>query len=75
MHLPPYASSIYFELYKRDSEYFVQLFYRKTPTEYISPLKILNCDIMCPLNQIYETYKDILPTDSEDRATLCQLRH
>lgn len=75
VHIPPYASSLYFELYKYRSEYFVQFFYRRTPTEIVSPLKIPNCNIMCPLDRLYGIFKDILPTDSEDFATLCQLKN
>ncbi|XP_055307975.1 prostatic acid phosphatase-like [Sitodiplosis mosellana] len=72
LHIPPYASSMYFELYKRGAEYFVQFFYRRTPTE-TAPLKILNCDVMCPLKRVYEIYKDVLPSDTESYATLCRL--
>lgn len=71
VHIPPYASSMYFELYKRGSEYFVQLFYRRIPTELVLPLRISKCGFLCPLKRLYEIYKEILPT--EDHATICQL--
>lgn len=74
MHIPPFASSLYFELYKRGTEYFIQLFYRRAQTETFPPLKIPNCDIMCPLEQFYKLYYDVLPTDSEDYDTLCKLQ-
>lgn len=73
--MPPYASSMYFELYKRGTEYFVQIFYRPTATEKVQSLNIPDCGTLCPLDQFYKLYEDVLPTESEDRKILCQIKN
>ncbi|XP_055308428.1 prostatic acid phosphatase-like [Sitodiplosis mosellana] len=73
LHVPPYASSLFFELYRQNDSYFVQLFYRKTPTENVPALNIPNCGTMCPLDKFYVLYRHILPTDYEDFESLCRL--
>lgn len=72
MHIPPLTSNILFELYQRDDEYYVQLFYRKTISENAQPMEIPNCGTKCPLDKFYELYKDILPTEDEDFESLCR---
>lgn len=73
LHIPPFAASIFFELYERDGEYFVQLFYRKAPTEFVPALYIPNCGKMCPLAKFIELYQDVMPTESENFESLCKL--
>lgn len=73
LHIPPYASALFFELYERDTGYYVKLFYRKTNVEKPSPLLIPGCGKLCPLQRWYEIYKNILPSDTEDHDTLCKL--
>lgn len=64
LHLPPYASSLHFELYKSDAnEHYVQLFYKQFDGENILPLNIPNCGEKCPLDRFYELFADILPGD------------
>ncbi|XP_031636631.1 prostatic acid phosphatase-like [Contarinia nasturtii] len=72
LHMPPYASSLHFELYKSGDDYHVQLFYRKSKEEILVPLEIPNCGTMCPLNTLYQLYKDILPTEFEDFNSACR---
>lgn len=73
LHIPPYASSIYIELYERETGYFVQFYYRNTDAEKLPPLEIPGCGVSCPLDRLYELYADVLPTEEEDHETLCRL--
>lgn len=61
LKIPLFSSSILFELYQRDTEYFVQVTYRKTVSENAEPIKVPNCGLMCPLHKSYDLHKDILP--------------
>lgn len=70
--MPPFAASIHFELFERDNEYYVQLFYRRDNSEYIPPINIPNCGIKCPLDSLFSLYKDILPTANDTYESLCQ---
>lgn len=65
LHLPPYASSLLFELYESNAknEHYVQVFYRNSTAGDLAPLDIPNCGTKCPLNQLFELYKEILPSD------------
>lgn len=68
---PPYRSSVLFELYKLKNEYTVKIFYRNTTDENLTPLNIPNCGPNCPLNKLFEIYKDVLPED--DFYTECKI--
>lgn len=68
---PPYAASMLFELYKIENKYYIQLFYKNTTAESLSPLNIPNCGEKCPLEKFYSIYKDIIP--EEDHEMECQL--
>lgn len=66
LHIPPYASSILLELYKNgEHEHYIQIFYRKSDVENLSPLNIPNCGTKCSLNRLYELYSDLIPGDFE----------
>lgn len=70
-HSPPYSSSVLFELYEsNDNSFYVQVFYRNSTTEEPVPLNIPDCGTKCPLNQLYELYSDVLPTDFETECRL-----
>ncbi|XP_031636576.1 prostatic acid phosphatase-like [Contarinia nasturtii] len=69
-HLPPYASSLIFELYKRDGEHYIQIFYKKSEEEILSPLNIPKCGTKCPLQQFYILYDEIIPGDFDSECTL-----
>lgn len=69
--IPPFSSSILFELYKRADEYYVQVIYRKTVSGDHKPLYIPNCGVKCPLAKFYEVYQNILPTANETFNSLC----
>lgn len=73
LHIPPYASSLHFELYQNEAEFYVQLFYRNEKIDGLSPLEIPNCGTKCSLDKFYEVYKDILPHASESFDFACQL--
>lgn len=68
MTIPPYVSSLHLELYKRGTEYYVQLYYRKNGFENISAIEIPHCGTKCPLDRFYELYKNILPTEDIESA-------
>lgn len=70
-HKSEYASCLFFELFERKGSYFVQVIYRKTPTDNTLPLNIPKCGTMCPLDKFYELYQDILPGETEVYETLC----
>lgn len=71
MHCPPYRSSILIELYKVKSDFTIKMFYRNSTVEDLSPLNIPGCGTNCPLNKIFQIYKDILP--EEDFNTECKV--
>lgn len=67
--LPPYASSLLFELYKVDEkEHFIQLFYKQFDEENLSPLNIPGCGERCPLQKFYELYSYIIPSDFQSEC-------
>lgn len=64
LHIPPYASSLHFELYKTDeNQHYIQLFYRKLMEDNPLPLNIPNCGEKCPFDQFRQIYKEIIPGD------------
>ncbi|KAG5673760.1 hypothetical protein PVAND_003780 [Polypedilum vanderplanki] len=71
-HNPPYTSHILFELIEKNNDYFVQVFYRNTTGD---PLLLnLPCGTLCPLNQMFKTYKDVLPINWEEECQLSLLQ-
>lgn len=73
LKIPKYASSLHFELYQHEQEYYIQLFYRKNNEAIPLPLNIPNCGTKCTLNAFYQAFEHILPTDSEDYDSACKL--
>lgn len=73
VHIPPFAASVHLELYKSVDNFYVQLFYRTDSSEYIPPIEIPNCGIKCPLEEMFELYQDILPSDNDTFESLCSL--
>lgn len=73
LHVPPYSSCLQFELYKGNTNPYLQLFYRKSSKDN-SPqsLSIPGCGEKCPLSKWYQLFKDILPTGSFEEE--CRLR-
>lgn len=64
--MPNYASSLHFELYKTaDSDHYVQIFYRNSEEEILTPMYIPKCGEKCKLSQLYTIYNDIVPGDFE----------
>lgn len=65
---------MFFELHKSNDEYHVEIYYKSYRGEDpvpLEPLSIPNCGKKCPLEKLYEIYKDILPT--EDFDTECHV--
>lgn len=60
-----------FELRKLNNDYALQVFYRNTSAETLTPLNIPKCGTLCPLNKMYELYADVLPDG--DFETECKV--
>ncbi|XP_055300692.1 prostatic acid phosphatase-like [Sitodiplosis mosellana] len=74
VHQPPYSSCLLFELYKQNDSHFVQLFYKKSAEPNgIQELEFPSCGSKCTLEDLYEIYGDILPTQPFDQE--CALRY
>lgn len=71
LHIPPFASSLHFELYKsKDGEKYVQIFYRKSQEENLSPMNIPKCGEKCSLDKLYDLYNAIMPGDHQTECGL-----
>lgn len=63
MPSPPYASCLMMELRTYKDEPYVELYY-KNSTETPPPLYIPKCGYSCPLQDMYQLYADVLPTNN-----------
>lgn len=72
-HNPPYTASVLFELKKINEKYVVQVFYKNT-TDEPRLLELPNCGSSCPLNKMFEIYRDVLPVNYDDECTLSLLQ-
>lgn len=71
--MPPYASSLHFELYKtEDNENYIQLFYRRFEEEELLPLDIPRCGEKCSIKQFYEKFNELIPGDFNTECQLSQ---
>lgn len=71
MRIPPYASSLHFELYKTSAnDHYIQLYYRTANEENPPSLNIPGCGEKCSLDQLYDIYKDIIPEDFDSECDL-----
>lgn len=74
-HIPPYASCLFFELYKSneggEDNFYLQLFYKNTTTENIPPFNIPGCGTKCSLEKFRKLFSHVIPTD--DYETECKL--
>lgn len=72
-HIPPYASSLHFELYTTEAnEHYIQLFYRRFEEDELLPLDVPRCGVKCSIQQFYEKYIDIIPNDFSSECQLSQ---
>lgn len=71
LHSPPYVACIMFELRIINRVPHIQVFYKNTTNENPPALQLLNCGQLCPLSEMYNIYKNVLPTD--DFASECKL--
>lgn len=53
-----------------DDSFYVQIFYKNSTDTNIPPIKLPNCDLECPLFDLFNIYADILPTQLYDDACL-----
>lgn len=72
-HNPPYTATVMFELRQFGDEYHVQVFYKNTTAEPM-PLDLPGCGTSCPLEKMFEIYKDVLPVNWEEECTLSLLQ-
>lgn len=71
LHSPPYCACIMFELRKLNNDYNLQIFYKNTSAEALTPLNIPKCGASCPLSKMFALYSDVLPDG--DFETECKL--
>lgn len=69
-HSPPYSACVLFELYESSGSHYVQLFYKNSTTEDLTPMNIPKCGTKCSLDELYDIYSDILPSDVESECSL-----
>lgn len=69
-HRPPYASCVFFELYKSSAENYVQIYYKNSTETNIPAMEIPKCGAKCSLKKWYELYEDILPTKTAKEECL-----
>lgn len=69
LHNPPYSSSLHFELYKLEDEFFLQVSYRNATNEIDIEFPI--CGTKCSIEDLRQIYKDTIPTSEYDEE--CQL--
>lgn len=60
--MPPYASSVLFELHETNGTHTLKIFYKKTDEADL--LDVPNCGKSCPLDKFQIIYNDIIPTKS-----------
>lgn len=72
IHSPPYTACIMLELRISEEKPYISVFY-KNSTDEPNPLEIPGCGISCPLDKMYELYKDILPEDWKSECKLSML--
>ncbi|XP_055309631.1 prostatic acid phosphatase-like [Sitodiplosis mosellana] len=70
LHVPPFSASVHMELYEAgDKEHCIQIFYRKSNEENLTPMEILNYgQKCCTLERLYELYGDIIPGDHDEEC-------
>jgi hypothetical protein len=70
---PPYAATVFIELYSDDKGYWVSLFYRnETDSNYLMPLSVDSCDnpTLCTLDEFAKLTSPIIPADWEKECGL-----
>lgn len=58
-------------MYKADTAFYLQVFYKNTTNENLNPLIIPNCGVKCPLEKFYDIYKAVIPDG--DFETECRI--
>jgi len=69
-HIPPYSSSLLFELYESNGHYYIQLLYRYSNTENPAPIYIPHCGVKCSLSKFHDLYSGILPSSFDKECRL-----
>lgn len=71
-HVPPYASSLHFDLYKTiDRQFYLQLSYRRNNESTL--LRLPRCGTRCSIVELRKMYKEIIPVgefEEECRLTI-----
>lgn len=47
-------------------DYYVQMYYRNSTAENLSPMEIPGCGTKCTITQLYEVYNEVLPTSFDE---------
>lgn len=72
-HNPPYRATVMFELREYSDGHRVQVFYKNTTAE-PEPLDLPGCGTSCPLDQMFEIYKSVMPVNWAEECTLSLLQ-
>lgn len=73
-HNPPYVATVMFELRAFGvGDYRVQVFYKNTTAE-PEPLDLPGCGTSCPLEKMFEIYKEVLPVNWDEECQLSLLQ-
>lgn len=66
------AACLMFELHELNGQYYIKIWYKKSPTSNKRELlEIPDCGYLCPLDKMYDLYANILPT--VDYYTACKI--
>lgn len=71
MHIPSFASSLHFELYKSTERFYLQVSYRTDRNERL--IKFPVCGVKCTIEDIRRIYHNILPLDEMKFDEECRL--
>jgi lysosomal acid phosphatase len=71
-HNPPYTATVLFELREISGKHFVQVFYKNSTEPRL--LDLPNCGTLCPLEKMFEVYKDVIPGSWEEECRLSILQ-
>ncbi|XP_055697004.1 prostatic acid phosphatase isoform X2 [Phlebotomus papatasi] len=68
-HNPPFAACVMLEMRLIDDKPYISVFYKNTTAE-PQPMNIPRCGRSCPLDKMFDLYRDVLPVDWEAECKL-----
>ncbi|XP_031634018.1 prostatic acid phosphatase-like [Contarinia nasturtii] len=64
---PPYTATVLFELYKKGDSYYIEIFYKNSTNENLSPLNMPTCGVRCSIRDFRRIYETVIPTESFEK--------